>query len=181
MNLKELLVERCRELEQLLPSPKQIDALDLSRVLRQLLADKHSLVNTANEQKVPIRFVVNPLGPLPPGGLSTDSVLLGDGLDPDTSAPIHAAPVSLGLEDFLKHVVLIIEGKERSIKDVIKFGANVAGGVHHDPKPRHEYKDIQAFSSMFGVGGLPAGIRQLKAISRVTLKALQPLLDSIKT
>jgi hypothetical protein len=77
-------------------------------------------------------------------------------------------------------VVLITKGKEHTVKDVIRFGANVAGAVHHDPKPRDDYKEIQAFSAMFGVGGLPAGIRQLMAISRVTLKALRPLLEAIK-
>jgi hypothetical protein len=75
---------------------------------------------------------------------------------------------------------LVANGQEHTVKDVIKFAANVAGGVHHDPKPKPEFGAIKEFSDRFGIGGLPAGIRQLMAIARVTLKAFRPLLEQLK-
>jgi hypothetical protein len=43
------------------------------------------------------------------------------------------------IDQFLAQAVLVIEGKKYSVKDVIKFAANVAGAVHHDPKAKPEF------------------------------------------
>jgi hypothetical protein len=80
------------------------------------------------------------------------------------------------IDQFLAQAVLVIEGKKYSVKDVIKFAANVAGAVHHDPKAKPEFVAQKKYSELFRIGGFPAGIRQLRAIARVTLKALEPLL-----
>jgi hypothetical protein len=45
MEARKLVVERC---EQMLASKKEIDCLDLAGNLRQLLADQHRLIDTAN-------------------------------------------------------------------------------------------------------------------------------------
>ncbi len=79
---------------------------------------------TALSCRIPIG---NPPG-LPPPTIS----LLEDGLDPDTSPPIYPALLELTLDEFLQHVVLFTNGQEHTVKDVIKFAANVARGVHHE-------------------------------------------------
>ena len=180
MDPKPLFIARCEQLEELLKSNDELSAIDLSRILRQLLVDQHSLVHTVNVNKIPIRFLVNKFREMPQGLPPLTFGLLEDGLDPDTSPPIYPPPVELTLGDFLNCVVLIINGQQHTVKDIIRFAANVAGGIHHDPKPKVEYAAIKAFSEMFGIGGLPAGSRQLRAISRVTLKALSPLINDVK-
>lgn len=180
MDPKQLFIARCKQLEELLKSNDELSAIDLSGILRQLLADQHSLVQTVNANKVPIRFLVKKIREMPQGLPPPTFLLLEDGLDPDTSPPIYPPPVELTLGDFLNHVVLINKGQRHTVKDIIKFSANVAGGIHHDPRPKVEYAAIKAFSEMFGIGGLPAGVRQLRAISRVTLKALRPLIEDVE-
>jgi hypothetical protein len=41
-------------------------------------------------------------------------------------------------------------------------------------------KKIAEYSAGFGIGGLPAAIRQLQAIARVTIKGLSPLIEMLK-
>jgi len=180
MDPRQLFIARCEQLEELLKSHDEMSVIDLSGILRQLLVDQHSLIHTVNANKIPIRFSVNKFRELPLALPPPTFRILEDGLDPNTSPPIYPPPVELTLEEFLAHVVLIINGQQHTVKDIIKFAANVAGGVHHDPKPKADYVSIKAFSEMFGLGGLPAGVRQLRAISRVTLKTVSPLLDDIK-
>jgi hypothetical protein len=124
---RKLLIERCEEMEQKLKSPKEIDALDLGRILRQLLVDQHRLVDTANINKIPIRFRVHKLVKPPPGLSDATVESLQDGLDPDTAPPFLPPPIELTLDQFLKHVVLIINAQPHSVKDVIKFAARAMG------------------------------------------------------
>jgi hypothetical protein len=127
--------------------------------------------------KVRIRFRVNRMMD-PDPTCHIDS--LEDGLDPDPALePIYRSPSELTIDEFLRHPIMRLDGKEQSMKDIIKFAANVAGSIHLDPKPKREYAIIKAFSNQYGIGGLRLGIYPLGAISRVTLKALQPLLDDI--
>jgi len=179
MDARKLLVERCEQMRQMLNSPKEIDCLDLARNLRPLLVDQHRIIDTANTNKVRIRFLVNKLRQDPPGLPVPTIRVIEDGIDPDTAPPIYGKPSELTIDEFLGQTVLVINGKEHSVKDVIKFAANVAGAVHHNPRPKPEFETIKAFSELYGIGGLPVGIRQLRAITRVTLKAVQPLLEDI--
>src|SRR5262245_18440672 len=132
---RKLIITRCEEIEQKLNSPKEIDALDLGRILRQLVVDQHRLVDIANINKIPIRFMVHKLLGSPSGLSDTVVHSLQDGLDPDTAPPRMAPPIELMIDQFLQHVVLILNAQPHSVKDVIKFAANAAGAVHLDPKP----------------------------------------------
>jgi hypothetical protein len=179
MDARQLIVERCEQMRQMLASAKEIDCLDIAGNLRQLLADQHRLIDTANVNKVPIRFRSNKLREDPPGLPIPSFRSIEDGLDPDTAAPIHGAPYDMTIDQFLGQTILVIGGKPYSVKDVIKFAANVAGAIHHDPKAKPEFEAQKRYSELFRIGGFPAGIRQLRAIARITLKALQPLLADI--
>jgi hypothetical protein len=179
MDPNRLFVGRCQQLSDLLASRGELEHLDLAGILRQLLADQHSLVHTVNSGKVPIRFRVGVLNPLPLPLPRPVYHGLEDGLDPDTARPGKAVAI-VDLEGFLKHTVVIAKDVPHSVKDIIKFAANVAGGIHHDPNPKPEHQIIAECSSVFGIGGLPACVRQLRSITRVTLKGLAPLLDDVK-
>jgi hypothetical protein len=84
----------------------------------------------------------------------------------------------VNFKDFINHKVLVINGQPYSVRDVIKFASDVAGGVHHTSNPKERQKLVADYSAHFGIGGLPGGIRQLKAIARVTLKGLRPLIEA---
>ena len=177
-----LFLERYRQLSVAAEATTEISLLDLGAILRQLLADKHSLVDTANTGRLPLAFVVGEYDPFwrsIPGIPEPTLYSLEDGIDPeDIPNPVR---VILTKDGFLAHQIAMSHGNAITIKDLIKYAANVAGGVHHDPSPKVEYQAVHAASEVFMIGGLPFGIRPLRAIARVTLRALKPLADSITT
>lgn len=59
------------------------------------------------------------------------------------------------------------------MKDIIKYEANVKGGVHLGSPRKDVEKEID--QEIFCVGGLRFTLRQLISIARVTLEALKPL------
>ena len=178
MGPEELLLARCDQLSRLLESHEQIELLDLSGILRQLLLDDHPLIHKANsEHRIKLRFQVGHFRNRPDRYVVAQT--LEDGLDPDTRLP-GSPTTEENLDGFLNHPVLYLRGESRSVRDVILFAANVAGGIHHSDSPREKQKQIAEFARQFGIGGLPAGLRQLKSIARVTLKGLRPLLEAIR-
>lgn len=176
MQADELFVERCKQVERLLASNQEIDLLDLAGVLRQLLLDGTPLAHKANKGGLKLRFNVGTFRQEP--DQRTTFLILEDGLDPETRPPGSPAK-EVNFDGFLGHAILYIDGKAHSVADVVKFAANVAGGVHHVDNPKAAQKALSEFSTLYRIGGLPSGVRQMKAIGRVTLKGLQPLVAAV--
>jgi hypothetical protein len=170
-----LFLERCEQIDDLVKSSREIDLLDLSAHLRQVLLD--GLVHKANlVPRLSLRFRVGEFR------LSPDryTVVLGleDGLDPETASPGKTSK-EVDVDGFVGHVVLFLNGKGHTVGDVIKLAANVAGGVHHTDNPREQQRLIAEYSAAYGIGGLPGAIRQLKPIGRVALKGFAPLIKAL--
>ena len=178
MDAAKLFVERCRQVEDLMKSNQQIDLLDLSAKLRQLLVDGSStLANQANrEQQLKLSFKVGEFTSEPDEYVVIQG--LADGLDPGTRRP--GLPIKeLNLDGFLKHRVLYLKGHAYSVRDVIKHASDAAGGIHRDENPKDQHKKIAEYSGQWEIGGLPAAMQQLRAIARVTLKGLAPLREAL--
>jgi hypothetical protein len=177
MDAEQLFLERCRQIKSLMQSDREIDLLDLSALLRQLLNDR-PLVHQANSKpRLKLTFTVG-LFRNPPDQY-TEVLSLEDGLDPDTR-PAGSPSRQVDFDGFINHKVLFLKGQGQSVLDVIKLGANVAGGVHRTDNPREKQKLIAEYSAKFGIGGLPGAIKQLKAIARVALKGFQPLIEALE-
>ncbi len=69
----------------------------------------------------------------------------------------------------------MIYGTRFTIRDVIKFEANVAVAVHAGSPKTEKEKALNTLGEHFGVGGYEPTLRQLLAIARVSIKALAPL------
>ncbi|WP_156942657.1 hypothetical protein [Mesorhizobium sp. L48C026A00] len=80
----------------------------------------------------------------------------------------------------MAHHVISPRGKKVTVRDIIRLTSHVAGSIHYDPKPKPEHEILDAFSKRLSVGGLPAGIRMLRAITRVSLRGLQPLIEDVR-
>jgi hypothetical protein len=144
--------------------------------LRQLLLDP--LIHQVNRQRrLKLRFVVGEFTLKPDG--YTRILSLEDGLDPETRRP-DTPRKEVNLDGFLGHTILYLKGQPHSVSDVIKFAANVAGGVHRTENPEDRQKLIARYAASVSLGGLPGAIRQLQAIARVTLKGLRPLIEAVE-
>ena len=174
MDANQLFLERCKQIETLAHSNAEIDLLDLAARLRQMFLDGDSLVHQANrEHRLKLAFVVGEFRSAPDGWVTIAS--LEDGLDPDTRPP-GSPSKETNLDGFMGHVVLYLKGHGYSVRDIIKHASDAAGGVHRTNSPKGAAQKIAEFSAGFGIGGLPAAIRQLKAIARVALRGLRRLI-----
>lgn len=173
MNKYNLFLNTLGDIESRLETSDEYEILMISGLLRKLILENDSLVNQINkERKIKIRFLINDKNP--PSFMSDLSFWsIEDGIDPD-SVPFNNVK-EINIEGFLQKQVMLINGQIITVKDLIKHMANVEGAVHPGLPKTDKEKLLKELGETFGIGGLPAGIRLLKAISRVILKGLQPL------
>jgi hypothetical protein len=177
MDADTLFLERCKQVEAATQSSNEIDLLDLSAKLRQLLLDESPLVHQANRERLKLKFVVGEFTLQPDAYTSVLS--LEDGLDPETRRP-GSPRKEVSFQGFLNHKVLYLKGQPHSVSDVISLAANVAGGVHLTKNPKEKQELIARYAASVSIGGLPGAIRQLQAIGRVTLRGLRPLIEAVE-
>jgi hypothetical protein len=177
MDAAQLFLARCKQIETAMVSTNEIELLDLSAHLRQLLIDETSPLHRVNrEPRLKLKFVVGEFRQRPDN--HTRILSLEDGVDPEIRPP-GSPRKEVGLGGFLGHTIVYLQGQPRSVENVIKFGANVAGGVHQ-ATPSDRQKLIYDYSSQVSIGGLPGAIRQLQVIARVALRGLRPLIEAIE-
>ncbi|HWM47047.1 MAG TPA: hypothetical protein VNR11_09055 [Xanthobacteraceae bacterium] len=177
MTPEALFLERSDQLATLIDSNKEIELLDLAGNLRQLLADKHALVDTVNTSNIRLHFHVGKFRNEPDQFTVLQS--LEDGLDPQARSP-HAPSTHLSKEQFLAHPVTYFRGEVISVRNLIRYMSNVAGGVHYDPQPRPEYGTMAMLTGRISMVGLPLGVAQLRAVGRVTWRGLGPLIEDVR-
>jgi hypothetical protein len=180
MDAASLFLERCKQIETAMQSSKEIDLLDLSARLRQLLVDgRETLVHQANrDRRLKLNFRVGSFRQEPDQYVAHQS--LEDGIDPETRPP-GSPSTRVNFDGFLAHKVLYIRGAPYTVRDVIKHAADVAGGIHLSNNPDDRQQVIAAYSKSATLGGLPGATRMLRAIARVTSRGLLPLIQAIET
>ena len=178
MQPEPLFLRRCEQAAVLMQSNDEAELLDLAGLLRQLLMDKYSLMDTANASCVKPKFHVG-VSRYAGNDQFADKTFwtILDGLDPEIRAP-DAPSAHLTRDAFLKHVVINDHGKSITIKDIIEHAANVSGGVHHDPRPKNS--PVSNVNRKVVVYGIPIDVYYIKGIAKVTLRALQPIIDDVQ-
>lgn len=180
MKPSSLFLQRCEQIALLLESGREIELLDVAARLRQLFLDSHPLAVTVNTNHLKLHFQVGEFPPhIHPNANDLVLFSLEDAVDPETQDPSRPR-LKLSFKRFLAHPVMTIRGQLIPIKHLIRHLANVSGGVHHDPSSDEQYLALVAFSQWLRVGGLPFGTRIMRAIGRVSLRGLQPLIDDVK-
>lgn len=179
MDAESLFLNRCKQLSEKINSGNEIDMLDSSAILRQLLIDGTPVLHQANlKYKLKPEFTVCDFSVQPDE--FTVNLSLEDGLDPDTRRP-GAPRKAVGLDGFLSHPVVYLKGKPHSVRDIIKHCAEVLGGVHLTNNPKERQKLLANYSAEFSIGGLPGATRQMAAVGRVALKGFAPLINAIES
>jgi hypothetical protein len=172
-----LFVRRYDELVDGLSASGEFEVIKLTAGLRQLLLDQAPLIHQANTgRKIKLRFRVNNVGDSSDLPVRPDIDFHAQGLDPSV-IQIPAGTRELKLAQFLGTTVLETPDLKVTVADLIRHGANKAGGVHLDS--RREPNEAQldaAFGRLASVGASPLDI-SVTTITRITLAALKPLRD----
>ena len=180
MNISEaewLFLNNYLELRGKVDSSLAYETLSIARILRLLLVDGNTLVSQANSKhRIKLRFKVATESEfeksLPKGNMI--SVSLGS-FDPASSPPERIIK-ELSIDQFLKHVICSYKLKDYSILDVIKIESHAGGAVHFNQAKGEAELKLQEASKSLRTKELPRfTLVQLKAIGRITLRALEPL------
>lgn len=170
----------CRTYDDLssrITSQDPYEVLRASALIRKLFIDDNPLVDQVNRlHKIKLSFEIGEIDTPYHREVMKDKPLfwsLQDGLDPSTKL-VTGGTATLNRDKFFSTVVLIANGKEYTIRELIKFEANVMGGVHAGQVKTDQEKALASIAGLY-MGNARATLRQLLAVSRVILTALSPL------
>ncbi len=156
------------------------DLLHVAALLRKLLLDGTNLLDATNRsRRLKVRFRANQRQP--PDDPPPTSWSIQDGLDPDTAAPLRRNSVAdLSRDQFLGVTIIVHQDVRLTVADVIRYVANVAGGVHLGTPTEPKEMALASLSASIQVGGYSPELRSLIPVARVVSKGLQPLRASIQ-
>lgn len=118
--------------------------LNISRLVRQLLADSFSLHILANRyHRLPIGFIVVPLGPTT-AGLGVIPTIYPTSKPDLSDYPTGLLPHPLRLDGFLASSPVALAGKSLSVLEIVRYVANDFGSVHLSRYLRDEYNRLLA-------------------------------------
>lgn len=142
-----------------------------------LLVDSNTLLSQANlKHRIKIRFKVATESDFEKTLPKANIISVHFGSFDPTSSPPGRIVKELSLDQFLKHTICSYQSKNYSVLDVIKIESHVGGAVHfNQAKGEAELKLLEASESL-KTRRLPRfTLVQLKALARITLRALEPL------
>lgn len=178
ISAEELLVRRFDDLLLGLSARDDYEVVKVGAILRQLLLDDIPLMHKANRHhRLKLRFTVNDIfsKPLP---IQPDVQFVAGGFDPSmVSLPAGTKSISLG--QFLGLEILNSRTHKFTVRELIKYAANKAGGVHFgETLDAREAELLRTIEKVEGIG-FPAIAIALRSVSRVTLTMLAPLRQAI--
>jgi hypothetical protein len=184
MDVDELFLRTLDDLEQRTLTNDEYEILMSALLLRKLLLDGTPLIDRVNTiQRLKIRFPMNGESPYERAvhELKPTYWSLEDGIDPNVNQPPGlSAPISATRDQLLARRVMFVRGSWVTVRDLIDQLAHIEGAVHCS-KPEDEREELlQEVARQVYVGGLPAGIRQVRSIGRVVLHGLAPLRRAVK-
>lgn len=165
---------RCR------PEINPFDLLKISGDLRILLLDGlHREVNRT--YRIPVTFPVNICCVRRLIRRSQDSFCAGlfEGLVVNYPHPHRLEIERLNLQRFLQQPVMIAVGRQASVKELIRFCANLEGGIHHDVPHNKLEESLRLVATALKIGETDFTSRALIGIGLATLRGLEPLEERI--
>lgn len=178
-----LFLRTLSDLEQRASATDEYEVLLAAGLLRKLLLDEHPLVDQVNRtHRIRLRFSIN-------GPTRYEEMVLGmkpmywsleDAIDPHLNHPPGlTAPQLATRNQLLARRVMVLQGEQVTVRDLIDQLAHIEGAVHSAaPREPREVLLTQAARQLF-VGGMPAGVRQIQSIARVVLRGLEPLRNAV--
>lgn len=171
MDIETFFLAQLQQLAQLATDPRTMAPVEASGVLRRLLLDNPTVVHQINKQyRLKLAFFIRPAGDGPP--LGPRAWFVADALDPEI---FQGPSAHLSLDGFLASKVGSVDARAITAKEVILHAAHVWGGIHRYPaKQEYERAIAQLEAELPGLTQLSLD-RILRALSRITLRALVPL------
>jgi hypothetical protein len=179
MNADQFFLESIDDLQRRIDGHVvEYDMLHIAALLRRLLLDQTPLVDRVNRsRRLKIVFLVRDRNAPSSNGPITWAAL--DGFDPETSRPVGEV-IELERDGLLARVILHHEGTDFTVRDVITYLADVAGGIHFGEPSEERERVLAEIGEFLQFRDLSLVLGSLLAVSRVVLKGLQPLRETVQ-
>ena len=184
MDAERLFLNTLADLERRAEASDEYEVLMSAALLRKLLMNGLPLMDQVNQKhRLRLRFPINGVTPYEELVLEDRPVYwsLEDALDPELDHPPGLqAPQDATRDQLLGRRVMVVKGQTVTVRDLIDQLAHIEGAVHSgSPREQREATLKEASREVF-VGGLPAGLRQVRAVGRVVLRGLAPLREAVE-
>lgn len=184
-----LFLYKMGKLKKAIETPSEENLFDAAAILRLVLLDSLPLFVQANKGlQHRIRFVIQPMNipTAPPmaeagapadGGMRLAFSIAGDAFSPDIMKANNSTTVKL--DAFLASPVAFIVGHIVTVKDVILYLANIAGGVHKGTPDNPKTKAIEEMSQVMELMGVPSILISMRSIIAITIAGLDPIYQDL--
>lgn len=162
-------------------TPKNL--LDASVILRRLLMDDGGpllvKVSKSIDHKLIFRANSGVSDAEDHGLLTKGSLFLWENPSCRVTSPDHLK--SMGLDEFLKLKTHYVEGNYLTVNEIVKYCANVGGGVHQGiPKEKHNAKLIHETKEILSINGVPYPLWALVQLIEIIIDASIPIYDRLR-
>jgi len=183
VDIDEMFINTLNDLERRTTAVDEYEVLMSAALLRKLLMDSTPLMDRANQtRRQKIRFRINGETPFQRAVMELGPVFwsLEDGIDPELDQPPGLqAPEEVKRDGLLARRVMRLQGEWVTVRDLIDHLCHIEGAVHSQRPENRREELLREVAKQIYVGGLPAGIRQVRSIGRVVVRGLTPLRDAI--
>lgn len=183
MDNRNLFFNTYNDLVDKIKSENEYQIIKSTELIRRLIFDSNSLVDKV-KGKLTIEYTytdsTNGSTFRYMKKLGMSDFVIADGFYPPERIANVGPIVKTNKDKFLKCIILIKDGKEYTVLDIIKFVLFCQGGTHLD-NPKKEYQvALDKFKNQ-KIFSLNPTIYQIKSIGKVIIDALKPLETELKT
>ena len=183
MELEKLFIKSLDDLHISINSNDEYEVVRASGIIRQLFLDGGiSLVDQINSKhKAKLYFhVIEPQFPSIDSAPKPEILCAFNNFDPRLSTNANAI-VKLKQSSFLGLSIGRVHGDYYSVKQLIKFAANVVGGAHKEKQENKKEIDLilEELLKQYPVLDRSILLIQLRSIGRIILEGLRPLRDKV--
>ena len=184
MDSEFLLINIIDEIQEKLNTPSVYNCIKISGLLRQLLFDRHNVIDAANKNyNFEITFIaidcsqrLKKTNQIVPGRVIDISNNFNPKINTETE------PQKFTKDEFIKIIPMCYKDKYYSIHEIILFIANSEGGIHNDPQSSTKNKnfDLAHLNRSLIVFDYPPVLGLIPPITEIILESLKPLYNQIK-
>ena len=175
MNDELLFVRTLDDLHKSINSKDEYEVLRASALIRQLFLDGGKSLVDKIIRKYQHKLEFEVIDHTPPD-IGIDFLIWAviDGIDPKSSPP-HLPLVRKKRDSFFNMIVAIVDGHRYSISEIVKFVANVMGGVHSGSLKDEKDKNLVKLQEMYIFSDINVALLFIRSIGRIVLESLIPL------
>lgn len=180
MDDETLFIRTLSDIHKSINSDDEYEVLRASALIRQLFLDgSNSLFDRVNRTyRTKLEFEIaefdNPVKlPFKPAIWTSFTELT------PKEAPLHWVRKKVNRDKFFALIVASVENHDYSVRELIKFAANMMGGVHSGSSADDKGKKLENLKGLYIFSNINTALLFVKAVGQNTLTTLTPLRDKI--